>query len=162
MLASVHFFGKKRQETVTENQQGRCPNAFKNKKKLQGQAITASCFISPKCKDGLGAISECAVWKRDSIFPRIYGLIKAFESSQANEYWVYSNYFWLKPRVAAHSQSSEEAKLVQLKHLQQKRSRVQNQASVPRQRLLLPVTEEWMSKILDKCSLWSRKRIWYA
>lgn len=122
----MHCFGEKGQGRVTENL-GRCLNALKNKNKLGGQAITASFIIGPKCKDVLGAISESAVWKTDSIFPRIYGLIKAFESSQANEHSVYSNHFWLKPRAVAHSQSSEEAKLVQLKHLQQMRSRVQNQ-----------------------------------
>lgn len=124
----VHDFGKKGQEKVTENQQGKCINAFKNKNKLGGQTITATFIISPKYKDGLGTISECAVWKRDSIFPRIYGLIKAFESSQANELSVYSNHSWLKARVVAHSQRSEETNLFQLKHLQQKMSQVQNQA----------------------------------
>lgn len=124
----VHWFGKKGQGGVTENQQGRCLNAFNKKNKQGGQAITASFVISPKCEDGLGTISEQAVWKRDSIFPGIYGLIKAFESSQAREHSVYSYHFCLKPRVAAHSQRSEEAKFVQLKHLKQKRSWVQNQA----------------------------------
>lgn len=135
-------------------------NVFKNQNR--GQVTTALFFTSPKCKYGVGAISKCVVGKRDTTFS--YDLLvhqgPSFEYFWTNEQPAYSNHFCHNPRL----------QLLSSEHWRSKASPAEapptgkilgSESNTPVlwQRLLLPGTEERMSKILDWCSPlhpWSR------